>query len=432
MVELRFIKRMMELDTGSETSSTFSTETEFSIGELEDVPEDLHRFFESDRGEEIESLKTEGKSDDEASSSSYMVKTSSSTITKNLAIDISLADQEQQTLLIDKIKTKLGLNAWAIAQTTGNLIDLDDPIKDIAKKIYRLDRVELKALEQSFDYLTDPSNYTQQGDIKLTPTAIPLLPLGVQVMSLVFGAMGAYLVGKAVSETGKILKDYQKTKAYSKEQDLLEKKIHEDTLAAKVEMASQAKELTDRNKNPDLCNSLRSKTTELQAQHFTDIGYGIFQVVKELYPGAYYSKHPATGAGIGIHTATKIYGEGVVKSCEIKGWLFEKSLKDGKPAEYGSSGYSRNDMLHTSLLQDKETLEQEIEEKTIFDIKTGNATLTIEEAQKRHNNLFTVEEKKDDLQLSMHSVYEITPLGGHPKPVIIKGQVVPPTPKPTF
>ena len=91
-------------------------------------------------------------------------------------------------------------------------------------------------------------------------------------------------------------------------------------------MVRIAQELTDRSNNPDLCDTLQSRFVPLQAQHFTDIGYQVFQVVKNLYPGAYYTKYPATGEGIGIHTATRIYGKAVTYVCKIHEWGNLKKL----------------------------------------------------------------------------------------------------------
>ncbi|HET8687137.1 MAG TPA: DUF637 domain-containing protein, partial [Methanosarcina sp.] len=162
--------------------------------------------------------KVNSKQDEASSSSSAAKKSDNNTCAK--ATDQLLPDQEQQELLIDKIKAKLKLHRLEQAQATGVLLEIDEPIEQITKKIRNLDKVQLKALEQSFDYLNNPTNFSNKGEIKLTPTALPLLPLGVEVMHLIFGATaGAYLIWKAATETAEKLQEHKKTTADSKTKD---------------------------------------------------------------------------------------------------------------------------------------------------------------------------------------------------------------------
>ena len=290
------------------------------------------------------------------------------------------------------------------------LVDLNE-LGNIGKELYNTDSDFRKYVHHRTAINNQAINQSDAIPLKdgyqLQPVNLVTTIAGAAILA---GLAVAYMATRVSPDnTWSKLPAFEQNQAF--DLDVMTLKISQHTIAAKKTMLDKASDLTDQDKFPDLCDYLRNMSSQQQAQHFTDVGYGIFQFVKEVYPLAYKTKYQETGDGIGVHAATSMYGKAAVRSCKMKEWDFEKSAKDGKidgedASVAGKPGSVRHDMLYRYKAATEAASKVES-----YDIKTGNAKVTQDEAAKKAASL--PEEPKPH-------VYEVRPNGIYPKEVIVK------------
>jgi len=199
-------------------------------------------------------------------------------------------------------------------------------------------------------------------DIQLKPATLSLAIPGGMTLGLLGFAWLAY---------HNYIKDLKEYRATSIGDNILERlRVNIATDEANKDIASEARAIAQTKKS---CGELVEMTTERQqAEHFTKEGAALFALIKGKHIFAY--DYPQ-GVGAGTHFAIATLGKLISETCGL-GWKFEWSINaKGKQVDYGTKDSRRLDMI---LVKDTTTPK----EVYVGEVKTGNAIVTLFEAQR--------------------------------------------------